>query len=75
MSGAQLERSAGFGLPALGTSGAALLFLVLIVAPRCRLPVLFAFLPLQVWYCISYIPYGQEMLKSCMGSCCTGLLG
>jgi len=31
MSRAQLERSAGFGLPTLGTSGAALLFLVLIV--------------------------------------------
>lgn len=24
----------------------------------------------MIWYCVSYIPYGQEMLKSCIGGCC-----
>jgi hypothetical protein len=37
MSGAQFERSAGFGLSTLGTSVTALLFLVLIVTSRCCL--------------------------------------
>ena len=29
----------------------------------------------MVWYCVSYIPYGQEMLQSCVGGCCGSLLG
>ena len=43
--------------------GNLLLTLIFLIMQMCAL----------VWYCLTYIPFGQRMLKSCLGSCVGGI--
>ena len=54
------------------------LIMTLVCAVKLKsFPLTVVFLGVQycayIWYCMSYIPGGRAMLKSCAGACCGGL--